>query len=156
MTVTVASFRQNFPEFGSIVKYPTSQISFWLTIAEKLTSPLRWGNLLDLGQQLFVAHMTVLEYQNQQASSSGGVPGQAVGIVNSKSVDKVSVGFDVNAGIVPDAGHWNLTNYGTRFIYLVNMIGQGPIQVGIGYAPLGSSGGAYPGPWIYNYPNPSQ
>lgn len=153
MTITVAQFRQNFPEFASIANYPTTGISFWLDIAQKLTNLYRWGDLLDLGQQLFVAHMITLERQNQQQAASGGTPGSAVGPVNNKSVDKVSVGFDISSGVQPDAGHWNLTNFGTRFIYLVNMVGSGPLQVGIGYNPDGQ---AYSGPWVYNYPNPSQ
>lgn len=155
MTVTVASFRQNFPEFGSITKYPNSQAAFWLDVADKLVANrYRWGELRDTGIQLFVAHMLVLEYQAQQQSQTGGLPGTDVGPVNNKSVDKVSYGMDVAAATDPGAGHWNLTTYGTRYMYLVKLIGMGPIQVGIGCGGLGQLG--WQGPWEYNYPNPSQ
>jgi hypothetical protein len=41
----------------------------------------------------------------------------------------VTQAYDTTAGIVPEAGHWNLTTYGMRFIQLVLMFGAGPIQV---------------------------
>jgi len=45
-----------------------------------------------------------------------------------------------------NAGHWNLTVYGTRFIRFAKMFGAGPIQIGIGYNPSPFGGPAWPGP----------
>lgn len=147
MTVTPASLRTDFPEFSDDAAYPDSGITFWLTLAGRLLNADRWGNLLDLGTSLFVAHHIVLERQAKRAADNGAAPGMTVGVINNKSVDKVTVGYDVSATLDPNAGHWNLTLYGIRFNGLVKMIGAGPLQVGVGYAPP-LSGPAWPGPYF--------
>ncbi|MBB4017377.1 hypothetical protein GGR16_002406 [Chelatococcus caeni] len=125
----VATFRQTFPEFSSETTYPDAQITFWLGLGEKLLNACRWGDVLDYALALFAAHNLVLEAQAQRTAAAGGIPGQSSGATSSKTVDKVSVSYDVNAGIVAGAGHWNLTTYGTRFIDLVMMFGAGGIQL---------------------------
>lgn len=145
MTITVADFRANFPEFTSSSDFSNATIQFWLDLAYQMLNASRWLNQLDIGAQLFTAHNIALEAKALKESQNGGIPGQNTGPINSKSVDKVSVGYDTGAGIVPDAGHWNLTTYGTRFIWMLRMFGAGPIQVGIGSAPS-MSGTAWPGP----------
>lgn len=143
--LTPAQLRTDFPEFASTVVYPTSQVTFWITLAYKLLNAQRWGNVLDQGVELFVAHNLAIEARAQADAAKGGIPGQQVGPVSSKSVDKVSMGYDTGSGIEPGAGHWNLTIYGTRFVRLMRMFGAGPVQVGIGAVPVGS-GQAWPGP----------
>lgn len=102
---------------------------------------------------LFIAHHAVLERKALDAAAQpGGVPGVSTGVINSKSVDKVSVGYDTAAGTEEGAGHWNLTVYGIRLKSLFNMMGAGPVQVGIG-CPAGP--GAWPGPSSSYFPNDS-
>lgn len=132
MTVTVETFRANFPEFASTTTYPNNMISFWLTVAGKQVRAIVWQDETDLGVQLFVAHNCVLEAQALKAARTGGAPGGVVGPANSKSVDKVSVSYDTGAGTVPGWGNWNLTTFGTRFKYFVDMFGAGAIQIGAG------------------------
>lgn len=146
MTVTIESFRTSLPEFTDPTNYPDSGITFWLTWAEIMLSAPRWGRSLDLGTMMFVAHHLVLERQAQRAAANGGVPGTAIGVINSKSVDKVSVGYDTTGVIDPKDGHWNLTTYGLRFVGMVKMFGAGPVQIGVGVAPP-LSGPAWPGPY---------
>lgn len=148
MTVTVESFRIDFPEFANPEAFPDSSISYWLNLAGLLLSSSRWSTLLDVGTSLFIAHNIVLERQAQVAANNNAVPGVSAGVVSSKSVDKVSVSYDTTAGIQKDAGHWNLTVFGTRFISLVNLVGAGPVQVGVdlGVGAL-SSAYAWPGPY---------
>lgn len=152
---TPAEFRVNFPEFASTTVYPDSQLTFWFAVAELLLSVTRWGDALrSLGMQLFVAHNMVLEQQAQQQAAKGNLPGWQTGAVNSKQVDKVHIGYESSGAMLPDAGHWNLTTYGTRYLYLVNMIGAGPVQIGAG--PLCTPAGfgeAWSGPWPWNFPN---
>jgi len=148
MSVTPQQLRYDYPEFASTSDYPNSQLEYWISIAYLLLDAARWGKLLDLGAALFVAHNIILEARNQAAAASGGVPGQSTGPVSSKSVDKVSVSYDTGSAIEPNAGHWNLTNYGTRFARLVKMFGAGPVQIGAGVSPT-LSGPAWPG---YIYP----
>jgi hypothetical protein len=128
-----AQFRTDFPEFADVVAYPDSSVDFWIRLATKLLRPSRWADVLDEGIELFVAHNLAL----QRAASSGGssgVPGMNSGVVASKTVDKLSITYDSSVGIVPNAGHWNLTTYGTRFLWLMNMAGMGPTQLGAGVA----------------------
>lgn len=130
--ITPATFRQNFPEFSSVTTYPDTMIQFWLTVAYKQCRAVVWQDELDLGVQLFVAHNCALEAQAVKAAKTGGMPGGVVGPANAKSVDKVSVSYDTGAGTVPGWGNWNLTTFGTRFKYYVDMFGAGGIQIGAG------------------------
>lgn len=261
MTVTVASFRADFPEFASIVAYPSGVINYWIAIAQLLfgvqvASPPKvcsfvgalaankeltvtevdfgslsmfplgfqganiptsaaiigqisgapngvgvyltdiagnvaaepmvaygrasasggnpfWGSssltadsppttVVDFATEQWVAHQIVLEKQAIAAAAAGGDPGTKIGVISSKSVNGVSVGFDVGAvtggNMQENAGYYNQTVYGIRFYRLMRLRGAGPIQIGIGRPPpflffnnfglLGSSNawaGPYPG-----------
>jgi hypothetical protein len=130
MTVTTASFRNDFPEFADTKKYPNSLVQFWLTLATKLLNPERWHDVLDEGIELYVAHNVTLQAQSLRSAAAGGSPGGGVGIQNNKHVDKVSVGYDTTSGTIAGAGQWNLTTYGIRYYQLMLLMGAGPIQIG--------------------------
>ncbi|SRR5258708_36069694 len=125
----IATFRADFPEFGSAPNFPDAGVTFWLTLGGKLLDPCRWGNLLDQGLELFVAHNLVLERQAQKSAATGAAPGVPTGPVSAKGVDKVNISYDTTAAMEPDAGHWNLTIYGVRYVRLVNMVGAGGMQL---------------------------
>lgn len=146
--ITAGQFVENFPMFGDSTVYPAPTISFWLGVAYQLLQAPRWGTLLDQGAQLFAAHNLVLGMQQQAAANVGGVPGQATGVVSAKSVDGVSISYDVGAGTYPDAGFFNTSTFGTQFWFLVMMVGAGPVQLGVGYAPPLAGGGAWFGPIV--------
>jgi hypothetical protein len=129
VTVTVDSFRVDFPEFADTTAYPNGGVQYWLTLAGLLLNAQRFGTVLDTATELFVAHNLVLERQAQKAAAAGGAPGINTGPVSSKTVGPVTQAYDTQAGIEEDAGHWNLTTFGTRFMSLVKMFGAGPIQV---------------------------
>jgi hypothetical protein len=130
VTVTVSSFRTDFPEFKDNVKYPDSGINYYLTLAlTMLVNPLRWGTVYDNGVELFIAHNLVLESQAQSSAKTGASPGLQTGAISGKSVGPVSVSYDASAGLEPEASHWNLTVYGTRFLNLARMVGAGGLQV---------------------------
>lgn len=144
MAVTTASFRTKFVEFADLGRFPAWMIDYYVGLSAKMiNNPARWGELEDDGRMLFVAHHAVLERKALDSVASGGVPGVSTGVINSKSVDKVSVGYDTSAGTEEGAGHWNLTIYGLRLKSLMNMMGAGPVQVGVGCS---SSGSAWAGP----------
>jgi len=145
MTVEVAQFRADYPEFGSTTDFPNSTLQYWIKVAYSMLNAQRWGAQLDIGAELFVAHNVALEAKAAKEAKRGGVPGEQTGPVNSKSVDKVSVGYDTNGAAEENAGHWNLTIYGTRFIRMAKQFGAGPIFVGVGVAPP-MNGPAWPGP----------
>lgn len=160
---TVANIRSDLPEFASAALYPPAVITYWLSIAKLLLNPNRWDDtpaatgeptMLYFGAEMFVAHNLVLERQAEAAASRRGIPGQASGPISSKSVGPLSISYDTGAAAELEAGHWNLTVYGQRFVRLARMVGAGGIQVGVGFAPFGSMG-AWPGPWPYPLPGGS-
>lgn len=116
----------------------------------------------DFATEMFVAHQIVLEKQALAAAATGGDPGTKIGIINNKSVNGASIGFDVatvaGGKMQENAGYYNQTIYGMRFYRLMKIRGSGPIQIGVGRAPpflifnnfglLGASnawGGPFPG-----------
>ncbi len=125
MTVTVASFRAALPAFADQSTYPDPVVQFWLDLAVKRHNPDRWGDLLDFGIQLYIAH----ELSVDQASGSA-VPGQIAGNITSKSVGGVSYSRDVSSATEPDGGYMNLSTYGLRWKQMVKLVGAGPLQVG--------------------------
>jgi len=122
-------FRADFPEFADVERYPNVLVQAWLTVAVSMVNATRWGPLTNLGLELFTAHHLVLSARDQMAAEVGGIPGELKGPTASKSVDKVSVGYDTSAATLTDAGFWNLTSYGVRFIGLGRMFGAGGLQV---------------------------
>ena len=157
MSVTVATFRQDYPEFDD-VNYPTPAVNYYLAIAALLLNTNRLGlgtvtavspptTIYDFLTELFVAHFLTIEKRAQDAAKTGAVPGEVGGPVASKSVGPLSVSFDNAAVIAPDAGHWNLSTYGLRFIQLARFKGSGPVQIGIGYGGGWGVFGAWAGPF---------
>ena len=132
--IAAAQFVSDFPEFADAGIFPPSSINFWAAVAAMLLNPARWMRTLPLAMELFIAHNIVLEAQAQQSADLGGIPGLNRGIIASEAGGSVNVSYDTAGALVPDAGHWNLTTYGTRLMWLVSMFGAGPIQVG---APFG-------------------
>ncbi len=152
MAVTTDSFRADFPEFGDPLSFTKAHIDFWLSNASLFLDSTRWGSWFDLGSELFAAHHISIEIRAQQEASTGQSPGAATGVINSKSVDKISVGFDTALSAEEGGGHWNLTIYGTRYLRMAKQIGSGPIHIGADYTT--GFAGAYSYPW-YTLPNPS-
>lgn len=144
MAVTSATFREAFPVFANPAIYPPATVEFWLGLGAKLLNAERWGDLYDYGLQLFAAHNLSLDYANVQAGMGAGAPGQITGPVTSANVDKVGYSRDPGAAMDPKNGHWNLSTYGLRYIRLVNMVGAGPIQVGV---PAGASNYGWSEAW---------
>jgi hypothetical protein len=124
-----AQFRSDFPEFGDTTVYPDSSVTLWMTVATSLVNARRWMELTDIGIELVTAHHLVLGKRDQDAADAGGTPGEVKGPTTSKSVDKVSVGYDSGAATLDSAGFWNLTTYGVRFYTLALSMGAGGLQV---------------------------
>jgi len=127
--MTPEQFRSDFPEFDDDTKYSDASIAFQLTIATSLVNPCRWGVLTDQGIELCAAHFLVLARRDEATAEVGGIPGQVTGPLSSKAVDKVSASYDTGAATIDDAGMWNLTTYGVRFLTLARMMGAGGMQL---------------------------
>lgn len=129
MLLDIPKFRTEFPEFSDTVLYPSTMITFWGTLAEKMVLECPWGECRMDGIKLYVAHEITLAAQNAKSASVGGTPGSSGGIANSKTVGSVTVSYDSTSTSEKDAGWWNLTNYGKQFIRLARIFGAGAIQL---------------------------
>jgi hypothetical protein len=158
--ITPAIFRSYFTEFGNTTTYPDSLVSFWIAVAGQMLRVEAWGQptnppvspptgLYDIGTALFVAHNLALEQMAIKAAANGGTPGINKGPVSSETIGPISAGYDSGAAIVDGGGNWNLTTYGTRFLWFVDMLGAGPVQVGIGYNPYPTGSFPWLGPFPY-------
>ncbi|UGB46994.1 DUF4054 domain-containing protein [Frateuria edaphi] len=124
-----AQFRTDFPEFTSESTYPNATIALWLNVASLSLPADRWGTLLDIGTELFVAHHLATGARDQATAANGGVPGSVQGPVASKSVDKVSVSYDTGAMAIEGGDFWNGSRYGIEFLRMARMAGAGGIQL---------------------------
>jgi hypothetical protein len=132
MTVTSASFRQSFKAFDDPSIYDDDSVNMFIGIAGGLLNAGRWGAQLDYGTSLFVAHHLILMARDNATARAGGIPGTVQGVITSKSVDKVAVGYDAKSVSLTDGAFWNMTTYGIRFLQLARYMGTGPVQVNFG------------------------
>jgi hypothetical protein len=128
MTVTVASFRQAFPEFTS-EKYPDDTVTYNLGLSSRLLDPVRWGELYDDGILFLTAHNLALTAPAGASAAGGGGIGVPTGIVSSKAVGPVSKSIDTSVGLDEGAGLYGATSYGRRYYQLLRMIGAGGVQL---------------------------
>ena len=129
MTVTSAQLRLDFPEFADTTAYPDTLVNMWLTVGASLVNADRWQELTNVGVELVTCHHLAMSARDQQAAMVGGVPGEVKGATASKSVDKVSVSYDTSSVTLADAGFWNATAYGVRFLSMSRMMGAGGLQI---------------------------
>ena len=101
----------------------------------------------DFGLELLTAHFLVLNKRNLDAAKKGALPGVGGGVVASKAVGPASESFDTGLAGEPDAGHWNLTTYGTQYWRLVQMFGAGPLTSHGRPSPYPVSAWGGPGAW---------
>jgi hypothetical protein len=142
--LTPVTFRAMFPAFDPTI-YPDATVQIWLDLGQNFVDCCLWGNLYQFGQGLWAAH-ELAKMQIAATAAAGGNPSGISGIMNSKSVGPVSVGYDTSIGTEPDAGQYNLTIYGRQYIHFARLMGIGPIQVGAASDPPPFSGPAWPGP----------
>lgn len=125
MAFDITTFRAAFPEFADTTKYPDAMLTFWSGIGDNMMNTRRWGDFLDQGLMLFVAHNAVLAAQNVAASVAGDNPGTSTGLIGSQSAGGVSVSIDTTSTSEQDAGNYNLTTFGQMFIRLSRIVGMG-------------------------------
>ncbi len=126
--IDVAAFRSDFPEFANTDAYPEMLVARWMSIGARFVNEDRWQDLTGYGIELFAAHNLVLAARDAK-SAKIGMPGQSSGVIASKAVDKVSASYDTESSSVEGGGNWNLTTYGTRFLYYLDLFGAGGVQL---------------------------
>lgn len=155
---TVAEFLADYTAFDTsanqdsdAVQFGEEAINYWLQNAVLMLNQARLGNMYYTACELFMAHNLSLEAWAQQGGDQT-IPGLAKGAIAATASGDVSVSYNNQTTMELDAGHWNYTVYGQRFIKLVRLSVAGPLQVTGGCS---GSGGAWAGPWVFNIPNPS-
>jgi hypothetical protein len=117
-------------------------VNLWLGIAIKQLDPNRWQDLYEVGSYFFMAHNLSLGKKNQLAAI-GGVPGGS-GLVEEKTVGRVSVVNDTEATTIKGGGPWNLTTYGTQLLWYAQLVGSGGQQItGPFVSPFPAGNGGY-------------
>lgn len=144
--VTPEQFVKVFPEFCNKKKYPEAAIEFYLELAYIVLNAARWGRTLSFGIQMFTAHNLVLEAIAQAQAAKGAPPVGPSGPASSKSAGPVSISWDTGTAAELNAGHWNETIYGKRYIRMCRLMGAGGLQLGIGIDLPLSSASAWVGP----------
>lgn len=118
------AFRVAFPAFADQTVYPEARVFFQGSLAEKFYPCDVWGDLHCQVVMLAVAHTL-----SMQGASGGSASGGVKGVVSSKSVDKVSVSYDVGATTYEGAAYFNGSPYGVELYRLIRMAGAGPMHV---------------------------
>jgi len=158
----VTAILADFPVFDTSTETDTDLVSvdpnsilFWATVAFAMLNAQRWtadGDpntvVYNLGLEMFTLHHVTLDILAARDMDMAGVPGVATGVVAGKSAGDVAISYSPQATIELDAGHWNYTSWGSRFIRLARMMGAGPLQVNTpGCNPTG--GGGWSGPFTF-------
>ena len=130
--LSVARFREDFPEFADAKTYTNQSVQFFIDLAGLAVIPFFWGRMTVHGQELYTAHMLALRQYSiarAQAASEGGqpgvVPGMPMGLPASKSVSKVSVSYEFGETTMEGWGPWNSTSYGQLYLWYAHMAGTG-------------------------------
>lgn len=129
MAVTRDTFVAAFPAFASLTTYPAATFDFWLEQAGDVVEERRFGKAVDRATMFFVAHYLTLAARDAASAASGASTGTVQGPVNSKSVDKVSVGYDSGSVTIDKAGLWNLTTFGIQFYRMAQAAATGGVYV---------------------------
>lgn len=128
--LTAAQFRTLQPGFADSSVYSDDAVNLYLTLAASMLDPNRWCDWRPLGMALMVAHYLSLDQREARTAAKGGIPGQGgIGILSSKSIGNVSAGYDVQSGTEANAGQWNMTTFGRRYIHMARLVGMGGVQI---------------------------
>ena len=135
---TEAMFIEDYPPFQNKNTgqcfVPVSMLNTFLSMANDIVSPDRWGESWRLAAGLFVAHYATLYLKTIQNSPEGATSiaaaaasGQMFGIVTSASLGDASVSYDTSAAtqLTNNWGQWNLTAYGQQYASLAKMMCMG-------------------------------
>ncbi|WP_447874909.1 DUF4054 domain-containing protein [Serratia fonticola] len=122
-------FRTDFPEFADKTRFTDASVNFYLSMADDLLNQDRFGDKFVYLAELMTAHYVELRAKRTAASVRGALNTSGGGLATSKSVDKVSVSYDVSSIINQDAGFWNNTEYGREFFWWWEMSGAGGRQL---------------------------
>lgn len=132
---TIDDFLAFFPQFTGLVDN-SFVLDQFIAMANTVVLEARWFEQWKFGMALFIAHWLTLYLQ----SANGGPDATAAqvigaaqvrGLQTSKSVDSLSVSYDVNVLVqgIEGWGMWKSTSYGMQFITIARMLGKGGMYI---------------------------
>lgn len=129
---TLEDFFSFYPQFQDQV--PDAIIQSFICLACANINKKRWHRSWRFGMALFVAHFLTLYVKTcgtEDEPLTNLASGNVRGIQTSKSVDGVSISYDVSAVLseLDGWGSYKLTEYGIQLLTMARLLGKGGMYV---------------------------
>lgn len=129
---TQEDFFAFYPQFAGQV--PELVIQSFINLASANINIKRWNKSWEFGMALFIAHFLTLYVKTSGTVDNPNTnlaSGNIRGIQTSKSVDGVSVSYDVSSVLteLDGWGSYKLTEYGIQLLTLARLLGKGGMYV---------------------------
>lgn len=129
---TLADFYDFYPQFEGQV--PETVIQSFINLASANINKERWHDSWAFGMALFIAHFLTLYVKTcgtEDDPLTNLASGNVRGIQTSKSVDGVSISYDVSAVLteLDGWGSYKLTEYGIQLLTMARLLGKGGMYV---------------------------
>lgn len=129
---TKENFFAFYPQFENQV--PEAVIDSFINLASSNLNQKRWNKSWEFGMALFIAHFLTLYVKTSgtvENPNSNLSAGNVRGIQTSKSVDGVSVSYDVSSILtsMDGWGSYKLTEYGIQLLTMARLLGKGNMYV---------------------------
>lgn len=128
LTFDVTLFREQFPAFASDTTYPDAQLQMYWDMATCYISDVNYGYLRDDCRQLAINQKTA---HLQFLASQVAVKGTTTGLINSTTIDKISVSLTAPPFGTSQFKWWlNQSPYGQMLLALLSQKAVGGLYVG--------------------------
>lgn len=129
---TLEDFFTFYPQFQKQV--PNAVVQSFINLASANLNIERWHKSWKFGMALFIAHFLTLYVKTVGTACNPNTnlaSGNIRGIQTSKSVDGVSVSYDVSSVLteLDGWGSYKLTEYGIQLLTLARLLGKGNMYV---------------------------
>lgn len=129
---TVDNFYAFYPQFKDQV--PENVVEAFVNLASANINIKRWNKSWEFGMALFIAHFLTLYIKTSGTvddPQTNLASGLVRGIQTSKSVDGVSVSYDVSSVLteMDGWGSYKLTEYGIQLLTMARLLGKGNMYV---------------------------
>lgn len=129
---TVDDFYAFYPQFKDQV--PENVVEAFVNLASANINIKRWNKSWEFGMALFIAHFLTLYIKTSGTvddPQTNLASGLVRGIQTSKSVDGVSVSYDVSSVLteMDGWGSYKLTEYGIQLLTMARLLGKGNMYV---------------------------
>lgn len=129
---TEEDFYAFYPQFEGQV--PSVVVQTFINLASANINKARWHKSWSFGMALFIAHFLTLYVKTSGTADNPNTnlaSGNIRGIQTSKSVDGVSVSYDVSSVLseLDGWGSYKLTEYGIQLLTIARLLGKGGMYV---------------------------